>query len=60
MNNVFKKLTTEESCMRCSNGDDEIEKVDYKIQPERISLLKAQKNKLKKIEESDIYCKAYN
>lgn len=52
MNNVFKKFTSEENCIKCSNAEDELEKVDYKIQPEKILLFRTQKNKIKKNDES--------
>ena len=55
VNNVFKKLTVEENCMKCSNADDELEKVDYKIQPEKLILFRTQRAKAKKNDDSDYF-----
>lgn len=59
VNNVFKKFTAEENCMKCSNADDELEKVDYKIQPEKLMLFRTQSAKVRKSDESDFYCNLF-
>jgi len=59
VNNIFTKFTSEENCMKCSNADDELEKVDYKVQPEKLMLFSTQRAKMKKNDESDYYSKYF-
>ena len=56
VNNIHKKFTSEENCIKCSNAEDELEKIDYKIKPEKIMLFRTQKNKMKKNDDSLFNC----
>lgn len=55
VNNIFTKFTAEENCMKCSNADDELEKINYKVQPEKLMIFTTQRAKIKKCDESDYY-----
>jgi type IV secretory pathway VirD2 relaxase len=51
MNNIFKKFTENDNCMKCSNAED-LDVIDFRINPDKVLAMKASKQKSKKIDES--------